>query len=57
VRVEMKGCCDVWRRQVRKGSRSLRRMPLNKADPSLDSTATEGNPKSRSHQAPASQPL
>jgi hypothetical protein len=52
-----KGCCSVWRRQVRKGSQSLRHMPLNKAVPPLNSTATEGNPKSRSHQVPASYPL
>jgi hypothetical protein len=57
VRVKMKGRCGVWRRQVRKGSRSLRHMPLYKADPPLDSMVTEGNPKSRSHQAPGSHPL
>jgi hypothetical protein len=57
VRVETKGSCCVWRRQVRKGSRSLRHLPLSKADPPLDSTAIEGNPKSRSHQAPAFHPL
>jgi hypothetical protein len=33
VRVETKGHCGVWRRQVRKCSRSLRHLPLNKADP------------------------
>jgi hypothetical protein len=27
VRVEMKGRCGVWRRQVRKDGRSLQRMP------------------------------
>jgi hypothetical protein len=57
VRVETKGRCGVWRRQVRKDSRSLRRMPLNKAAPPLDSTATKENPKSRSHRVPASHPL
>jgi hypothetical protein len=57
VREKTKGRCSVWRRQVRKGSQSLRRMPLNKAVPPLNSTATEGNSKSQSHQAPASYPL
>jgi hypothetical protein len=57
VQVKTKGCCGVWSRQVRKDCLSLRHMPLNKAAPPLNSSATEEKPKSRSHQAPASYPL
>jgi hypothetical protein len=40
VRVETKGRGGVWRRQVRKSSRSLRRVPLSKAAPPLKPATT-----------------
>jgi hypothetical protein len=45
MRVETKGRGGVWRRQVQKGSRSLRRVPLRKAAPPLKPAMTMWKPK------------
>jgi hypothetical protein len=57
LRVKTKGRCSIWRRQGRKSSRSLQRMPLSKVVPPLDSTATEENSKSFAPSARLSPPM